>query len=468
MLRFSKSFEMRRFFSCHTLRVSLLTLLAGMFFTSVYGMSPVTVTEEGDASTSPSEAASLQTLERRISNYLREGVNERRFPGCQLVIGTSQKIIYSANVGSFDYVGGHKVDNDDLYDLASITKVMSTTVAFMRLYGEGAIRLTDRLGSVATQYASDPVGDLTMRELLTHTSGMKPVIYVCELVSKPLCDTVKLLSAGRDSLHPIPVDAHTYIVDTFTYNRRYVSDFPDEETLYRLSPKLWVRAPLLDSIDAAVKSSFTPYRRGRFKYSCLNFYLLQKAIEARSGMPLDKYVDEIYTSMGLSHIGYKPLEWSSVENIAPTEYDVLLRRDTVRGYVHDEMSAALGGVCGNAGLFADASDVGEMCRMFLNNGRYKGRQIIKSDVIKLFTSNQMPSSRFIRGLGFDKLKKEPYSESSFGHTGFTGTYFWCDPSKDLFVVLLTNGVYPSRVTKSINGEYRGRLWKLAQELREKY
>ena len=172
--------------------------------------------------------------------------------------------------------------------------------------------------------------------------------------------------------------------------------------------------------------------------------------------------------MGLGSIGYKPLGWCDIENIAPTEYDLLMRRRTIRGYVHDEMSASLGGVCGNAGLFANGRDVASLCQMFLSGGKWRGMQIIKPEVINLFTSEQMsPSSRVNRGLGFDKLKREPYGAASYGHTGFTGTYFWCDPSLDLYAVLLTNGVYPSRIQKTINGNYRNRIWELAKELRKR-
>ena len=417
----------------------------------------------------PADPAALRkATERKIENYLMQGVAGRYFPGGQLVIGNKSGVIYSTSVGSFDYSGGRKVTDTDLYDLASVTKVMSTTLAVMTLYGEGRIKLSDRLGSLVPRYSGSAVADITVRDMLRHTSGMKPVIYVCELTCRPIADSVKLLSAKRDSLHTVAVDASTYVVDTFVYDNRYVSATPDSTTLFDLSPRLWVRRPLLSAIDSAVVASYQPERRGRYRYSCLNFYLLQQAIEELSGETLDKFAGSIYRRMGLTRIGYKPLEWSDIDQIAPTEYDLLMRHDTVRGYVHDEMSASLGGVCGNAGLFADGLDVASLCQMFLSGGRWNGMQIIKPEVLRLFTSEQMsPSSRVTRGLGFDKLKTEPYSTASYGHTGSTGTYFWCDPSIDLYAVLLTNGVYPSRIDKTIGGSYRKRIWELAKELRKR-
>lgn len=416
----------------------------------------------------PADPAALRkATERKIENYLMQGVAGRYFPGGQLVIGGKNGVIYSTAVGSFDYSGGHRVTETDLYDLASVTKVMSTTLAVMTLYGEGRIKLSDRLGAVVPRYGDTPVADITVRDLLRHTSGMKPVIYVCELTCRPVADSVRLLSTKRDSLHTVAVDASTYVVDTFVYDDRYVSLTPDSTTIFGVSPGLWVRPTLLSAIDSAVVASYQPERRGRYRYSCLNFYLLQQAVEELSGESLDRFAGSIYRRMGLNNIGYKPLEWSDISRIAPTEYDLLMRHDTVRGYVHDEMSASLGGVCGNAGLFADGLDVASLCQMFLAGGRWNGMQIIKPEVLRLFTSEQMsPSSRVNRGLGFDRLKTEPYSASSYGHTGFTGTYFWCDPSLDLYAVLLTNGVYPSRIDKTIGGSYRKRIWELAKELRK--
>jgi len=417
----------------------------------------------------PTDPAALRrATERKIDDYLAQGVAGHYFPGGQLVIGGKNGVIYSSAVGSFDYSGRHEVTETDLYDLASVTKVMATTLAVMTLYGEGRIKLTDKLGTIVPRYNGSTVADITVRDLLRHTSGMKPVIYVCELTCRPVADSVKLLSTKRDSVHTVAVDASTYVVDTFVYDTRYVSPVPDSTTLFDLSPGLWVRRPLLSAIDSAVVASHQPERRGRYRYSCLNFYLLQQAVEELSGETLDRFAGSIYRRMGLDNIGYKPLEWSDIERIAPTEYDLLMRHDTVRGYVHDEMSASLGGVCGNAGLFADGLDMASLCQMFLSGGMWNGMQIIKPEVLRLFTSEQMsPSSRVNRGLGFDKLKTEPYSAASYGHTGFTGTYFWCDPSIDLYAVLLTNGVYPSRREKTIGGNYRKRIWELAKELRRR-
>lgn len=437
----------------HLISAFLLSLLA---VCSVRGADPADPT------------ALRRATERKIEDYLAQGVSERYFPGGQLVIGNKNGVLYSASAGCFDYSGGRRVTDTDLYDLASVTKVMSTTLAVMTLYGEGRIRLADRLGELVPRYDGSPVSDITVRDLLRHTSGMKPVIYVCELTCKPVTDSVKLLSAKRDPLHTVAVDAATFVADTFVYDDRYVSLAPDSTTLFNVSPRLWVRPPLLSAIDSAVVASYQPERRGRYRYSCLNFYLLQQAVEKLSGETLDRFAGSIYRRMGLSHIGYKPLEWSDIDSIAPTEYDLLMRHDTVRGYVHDEMSASLGGVCGNAGLFADGLDVASLCQMFLSEGRWNGMQIIKPEVLRLFTSEQMsPSSRVNRGLGFDKLKTEPYSAASYGHTGFTGTYFWCDPSLDLYAVLLTNGVYPLRIEKTIGGSYRKRIWELAKELRKR-
>ena len=176
-------------------------------------------------------------------------------------------------------------------------------------------------------------------------------------------------------------------------------------------------------------------------------------IEQRvTGRSHDAFVaEEIFAPVGAYRTGYRPLAWTDISTVAPTEHDRFLRKQTLQGYVHDELAAFSGGVQGNAGLFSNAGDIAKVCQMLLNDGIYGGNRILSPETARLFTTDKSPTCR--RGLGFDKpdMENPDYSptcdEASaevFGHLGFTGTVFWVDPKYDLIFVFLTNRVYPTR------------------------
>ena len=145
----------------------------------------------------------------------------------------------------------------------------------------------------------------------------------------------------------------------------------------------------------------------------------------------------------------------------PTEIDNFFRRDTLQGYVHDEAAAILGGVSGNAGLFANAKSISVICQMLLNNGTYQGKQILKSKVIKQFTKSPLAKEGIYRGLGFDKRKPDEfYQQNHFGHTGFTGTFFFINPDNNRFLIVLTNRVNPTRTNRLMyKDDFCPKIWK---------
>jgi CubicO group peptidase (beta-lactamase class C family) len=160
-------------------------------------------------------------------------------------------------------------------------------------------------------------------------------------------------------------------------------------------------------------------------------------------------------------MGYNPTKWTSKDAIIPTEIDNFFRRDTIQGYVHDEAAAILGGVSGNAGLFANAKSISVICQMLLNNGKYQGKQILKSKVIKQFTKSPLAKEGIYRGLGFDKRKPDEfYQKNHFGHTGFTGTFFFINPDNNRFLIVLTNRVNPTRTNRLMyKDDFCPKIWK---------
>jgi CubicO group peptidase (beta-lactamase class C family) len=193
-----------------------------------------------------------------------------------------------------------------------------------------------------------------------------------------------------------------------------------------------------------------------YKYSDLTFYFIQKIVERVSGQSLDQFVEKsFYGPMGLRSIGYNPLSKMSTSNIAPTENDALWRKQHIRGYVHDQGAAMLGGVGGHAGLFSNAQDLAAVMQMLLNRGEYGGVRYLSAEVIDEFNQRYYPGNR--RGLGFDKPVLNGHggsacdqaSDSSFGHTGFTGTMCWADPETGLVFIFLSNRIDPDAENKKI-------------------
>lgn len=191
-------------------------------------------------------------------------------------------------------------------------------------------------------------------------------------------------------------------------------------------------------------------RDKRYRYSCVGFILLQQVVEARTGLSMDEFLHkEFYEPMGLTHTGFRPLAFLSARHIVPTSTDAFLRKTTLRGFVHDESAAFLGGVSGNAGLFSNASEVAALCQMLLDDGVYQGKRYLSAETCRTFTTQTSRISR--RGLGFDKPGKanerfSPCCESApasvYGHTGFTGTCAWVDPDNGLVYVFLSNRISP--------------------------
>ncbi|MDR2622780.1 MAG: serine hydrolase, partial [Dysgonamonadaceae bacterium] len=199
-------------------------------------------------------------------------------------------------------------------------------------------------------------------------------------------------------------------------------------------------------------------KKAGYLYSDLNFMLLKEVVENVSGQTFDHFLDNwLYAGIGANFTGFLPLRKISKENIAPTEYDGTWRKQLLTGYPHDEAAAVMGGVSGNAGLFANANDLAKILQMLLNEGEYGDERYLSKETVRLFTKTKSTRSR--RGLGFDKPDKENPDKSptslsasahTYGHTGFTGTCFWTDPDKNLIYIFLSNRVYPSRTPNQLS------------------
>lgn len=403
------------------------------------------------------ESAKVERNEVYIDSMMTHALEKGFFPGAQIIVGTGDFNLISKSYGYHDYTKKQLVKTDDVFDLASMSKVLGATLVTMRLVGENKIKLTDQVGNIVPLYKNTAIADLTLFELLTHTSGLKASItFYQSLLSTP--DGSPLLSDKKSENYPELFDT-MYVNKNIVYDSNYLSFVPKENWI-QIYKNMWLNPEFYKTVYEQISVANTN-TRGKYVYSDLNLLLVKQMIEAKTGKKLDQLTNEIYTELGISKIGYNPLKWTSIENVMPTELDNFFRKDTIKGYVHDEAAAIFGGVSGNAGLFANAESIAVICKMLMNNGNYKGKQILKAKVVKEFTDSPLAKAGIYRGIGFDKRKPDEFFKANdFGHTGFTGTFFFMNRDTNRFLIILTNRVNPTRTNRLMyKDDFSTKIWR---------
>ena len=359
---------------------------------------------------------------RRLDSVARMGIKNGCYPGCQIVVMKGGQTVYDKCFGNFTYGGGHQVQPDDLYDIASCTKIFASTLAIMKLYDDGLIDLNKTLADFFPYLKGNPHGKLKIIEMMTHQAGLKAWV---------------------------PFYART--VDENGPMESFYSNHIDETHTVRVAENLYLINDYGDRIFDSV--SKTALGKKKYLYSDMGFYYIPRIVKQLTNKNIEDYLNEkFYYPMNLSHICYKPLNHFTREQIAPTENDTIFRKQLVWGNVHDQAAAMFGGVAGHAGLFSNARDLAALMQMLLDEGTYNGKRYLKPETVRYFTSAPFASTNENRrGIGFDKLpigKKGSCTASKsgsmkgFGHTGFTGTFVWADPENKTVIVFLSNRVYP--------------------------
>ena len=358
----------------------------------------------------------------RLDSVAKLGIKQGAYPGCQLVALKDGKMVYDKCFGNFTYGGGHKVQHDDLYDIASCTKIFASTLAVMKLYDDGLIDLNKTLDDFFPYLKSSPHGKMKIIEFMTHQAGLKAWV----------------------PFYKVTVDENGPMAEFYT-------DHIDENHSVRVAENLYLINDYADRIFDSV--SKTPLGKKKYLYSDMGFYYIPKIVKLITNQNIDDYLNEkFYYPMNLSHICYKPLNHFTRDQIAPTENDTIFRRQLIWGDVHDQAAAMFGGVAGHAGLFSNAHDLAALMQMLLDKGVYNGKRYLKAETVRYFTTAPFAASNDNRrGIGFDKLpinKKGTCTASKsgsmqgFGHTGFTGTFVWADPANNTVIIFLSNRVYP--------------------------
>ena len=341
----------------------------------------------------PEEAGFNSKILAKVDDVMAQAISDSAFPGAVLLVAKDGIVVHNEAYGAYTYEPSSKlIDNATMYDLASVTKVIATTSAVMRLYDEGKISLEDPIIKYLPAFRQKGKEKITVYNLMVHNSGLPAWRTFYTFCTDPQCVLDSIFST---------------------------------ELIYKTG-------------DSTV-------------YSDLGLITIGKVIEKVTGTTLDKYVDSVFFKpLGMKNTMYNPPA-KLIPHIAPTEVDNYWKKTgiAVRGRVHDENAATLGGVSGHAGLFSTASDLAILLQMELNGGTYGGQRFLKEETIRMFTKRQ--SEKSTRGIGWDTKSLKGYSfvgaqfsDKSFIHTGFTGTSVAVDPTRNLIIVLLTNRVYPTR------------------------
>ncbi|MFB6258399.1 MAG: glycoside hydrolase family 3 N-terminal domain-containing protein [Flavobacteriales bacterium] len=396
------------------------------------------------ATASPEEVGLNSDTLERVDSIAREGMRIQAYPGCQILVARNGKIVHHKAYGYHTYEEKRKVKRRDLYDLASITKILASTSSMMKLKDEGKVDLDRRLCDYLPEMVDTcSYQNVVLRDILTHRAGLKPWIPFY-----------------KKTLHHGQPDYRIYSTDSSSKYR------------YRVAEDLYINKHYRDSIYKQILAAgIKPSKE--YRYSDLGYYLIMRIIENESGMPLEKYTAKnFYRPLDLETMGYLPRRRFSLDRIVPTEYDMYFRKQLIHGDVHDPGAAMLGGVGGHAGVFSNARDLAVMMQMFLNGGTYGGKRLIEESTIRKFTKCQFCKNDSIdnrRGIGFDKPVRDGgpgptchcVSYESFGHSGFTGTLSWADPVEEIVYVFLSNRVYPTAENqKLIKKDIRTRIQKV--------
>ena len=367
-----------------------------------------------------------------IDAIATSGIKAQAYPGCQVLVAVDGQVVFNRAYGHSTYEKTHSVRTEDLYDLASVTKVASTTVALMKLVDDGRLDLTKPLGYYLPEIEDEHTAHARMdlRDILTHQAGLKAFVPFYTRLMKDGKFKPGLVSDSSTATHSVRVADGLYLKNE-----------------YRDSLLTWVLRTPLEA-------------KGNYLYSDMGYYLLQEVVERITGKPLDVFVRETYYApLGATTLTYKPWERFAKERIAPTEFDVAFRQRQVWGDVHDPGAALKGGVAGHAGLFGSANDLAKLMQMLVNGGTYGGKRYLSESTVKEFTKCQFCAPNGAgnrRGLGWDKPVRgkggptcECVSYASFGHTGFTGTMAWADPDQEVVYIFLSNRVYPNATTNKL-------------------
>lgn len=394
--------------------------------------------------TTPENVGMNSDILSKIDALANKTIEQKIAPAIQILVARKGKVIYQKSFGYQTYNKVDKIDNQTLFDVASITKIVATLPLVMQYYSEKIINKDTRLGEMLPQTLGTNKDSIRLKDLLSHYARLQ----AWEPFYKKTLDSLKL-----------PMKKYYSTVVTTGFSKK-------------VSDNLFIRNDYQDSIVSQIINSKLIDKKV-YKYSDFAFILLKEYLESVSAKPMDKLVqDNLYGIMGMNNTTFNPLQKFDVSKIAPTENDNYFRYNLIQGYVHDMTAAMMGGISGHAGIFSNSIDIAKMMQLFLQKGNYGNVQFFSASTFDDFNTCHFCAEGNRRGLGFDKpqLTKEGptcgcVSMQSFGHTGFTGNIAWADPQTEIVYVFLSNRTFPdSNAPNKLSKEnIREEIQKIIQE-----
>ncbi len=381
---------------------------------------------------------------KKIDSLANLGIQEQMYPGAQILVARKGKIIYQKNFGFQEYDQNKSINDSTMYDLASLTKILATLPIIMELVDKKELTLNTKLSEMLPAYKNSNKANVTLKQMLSHYARFKAWI---------------------------PFYRHTYNEAKTGVSSKYYSDIPGKDFNVQVAENLYMRRDYMDTIYKDIRESELNAKL-EYKYSDLPYYILKQYLEQKFHKPMELIVQEnLYESLGANYTTYNPLVSFSKENIPPTEQDDVFRKQKVQGYVNDQGAAMLGGVSGHAGLFSNANDVAKIMQMYLWKGFYGGKRYFNPDVFDDFNTCYYCDKNVRRGVGFDKPQLGSVgptcgcvSMTSFGHSGFTGTFAWADPEQEIVYVFLSNRTFPDPENrKLIKSDLRSKIQEAIYE-----
>jgi beta-N-acetylhexosaminidase len=374
-------------------------------------------------------------------------------PGCRILIARNGIVFYDKAFGYHTYTKKIPVKENDLYDIASITKIAATVPSLMKLYEDSLFSIEGKLSDYLPELDTTNKGDLKMKDILTHQAQFNGWIPFYYSTLESLYLDQKLLNNKFTEEFPYKIGNHAYMAKNSKFKDNIYSYYPKTGYSTKVASDFYILDSYNDTIyDKIRKSNLLDEKE--YRYSDLGYYYFYRIIENSVNADFQDYVDSVfYYGLGAYRTTFLPLEKFEKSDIVPTENDMVFRKQLLHGFVHDPGAAMLGGVCGHAGLFSTANDLAKLMQMYLNGGEYGGTKYFNAETIKLFTTSPFLNNDNRRALGFDKPQMDfsrsgptcqSVSSKSFGHSGFTGTIVWADPKEQIVYIFLSNRIHPDQ------------------------
>jgi CubicO group peptidase (beta-lactamase class C family) len=346
-----------------------------------------------------------------------------------VLIARKGKIIFHTCYGYLTFDKKEPLTKDHLYDFASVTKVSGPLPVILKLTGESRFDLSKKMSDYLPLFRNSNKENILVRDVLAHQAQLPAII--------PFWNT----RLARDR----------------KLREKVFTDHPLSSGSVRVSSHLWMEPQYVDTMYQEIRR-IPLLKNKKYLYTCMGFTLWPLVIQNITGQSYETYLkNNIYKPLGAGTLTYNPYKYFPISRIVPTEVDDYFRKEELRGFVHDEGAAMLGGISGNAALIGTANDLAKLWQMYLQKGYYGGMRFYPEETANEFNRVQFPENGNRRALGFDKPlldnntqpEKEAYpckdaSPDSFGHSGYTGTFVWADPDKELLFIFLSNRVNPTR------------------------